>query len=737
MRSSVYLLALVCGLILGASRHAAAEEIVPRTIIALYNGGDVQNSYIHSIAEMPLNHLGLTVEYHDLHQPLPDIAHRKDVRGVITWFYGDTGLDPEAYLKWAIAAIESGKKYVIIGSLGISETKQYFDNSVLADRFLDRLGIKMQNRWVTPPLNVTYDYKTPEMFLVKAPYEWIRSPYQLITIENDKAQAHLAAHRPNAPADDSAIIITSPTGGYVDVDYAIRSNDRDGNEVSQWMIDPFLFFRLAYATDDLPKPDTTTMAGRRIYYSNIDGDGWNNVTQLEEYRGKKILSSEVVLNQAIRPFPDLPVMVAPIAADIDTNWAGSDDSRRILRALWALPWVEAGSHTYSHPFYWQFFENSDPNLEIPYLHSYKGRTWQPQNIPDNVKAKADPLPLGYIVPRAFAAEPFEIHKEIEGSVKALVPLLPKGKKIEILAWSGNCSPWEEAVRLTREAKVQNLNGGDTRFDPEYPAYASVASIGRQVGKERQIYASTSNENTYTNLWSENFHAFRYLRKTIDNTETPLRLKPFSIYYHMYSGEREASLDALLGNLKYARAQDIVPMTASHFTHIAEGFYDTQLVALGNDSWRVEHRGALATIRFDYSSFKAVNFDRSQGVIGERRFQGSLYVYLDSAVDSPVIALKNDERYYAPPEEATPYLVESRWLISDLKRSPGHLAFAAQGFGKGDMVWQVAAPGAYRVSVNGKTTDVKVAEDRMLKTSIEDNALDQLHITITEAGNVNH
>jgi len=735
MRLTIRHMLLVFGLTFCLCQSAfAAELLVPRTIIALYAGGNVQDSYIHTVAEMPLNHLGLTVEYHDIHQPLPDIAHRPDVRGVITWFYGDSGLDARTYLTWALDASEAGKKFVIIGRLGIAENKQFYSDSVLANRFLDRLGIKMLDRWVEPPLDTVYDYKTPEMFLTHAPYDWVRPTYQVINVEGGQEQVHLTAHRDIAPAEDSAIIVTGPTGGYLDAAYAIRANDRYGEEVTQWIIDPFLFFRLSYATDDLPKPDTTTAAGRRLYYSNIDGDGWNNITQLQEYRGKNMLSSEVILERAVRPYPDLPVMVAPIAADVSLQWVGTEESRRVARNFWTLPWVEAGSHTFSHPFYWQFFESGNPNLEIPYLPYYKSPTWKPKNIPIDIKSKADPMPQGYTVPRGFAVEPFEIHKEIAGSLQELASLLPKGKKIEILAWSGNCMPWEEAVHLTREAKIQNLNGGDTRFDPEYPAYASVAPIGRQVGKERQIYASTSNENTYTDLWSENFHAFRYLHKTIDNSETPLRIKPFSIYYHMYSGEKEASLSALLSNINYARASDIVPVTASAFTHIAEGFYTTQLVPLGNNAWRVENRGSLSTIRFDRSSFKAVDFEHSRGIVGERHFQGSLYVYLDQAVDTPLIALKDEAHYYAPSAEATPYLIESRWLISNLARSPDSIKFSAQGYGDGDMVWQMGATGVYRVSVNGTSTTATVSNNRLLEVSLKDNALTPLTITIAKSGN---
>jgi len=733
MRPALRLVAFTCGFLLAICHGAAAEEVVPRTIIALYGGGDVQNSYIHLIAEMPLNHLGLTVEYHDIHEPLPDLAKRKDVRGVMTWFYGNADMDPEVYMKWALAATDAGKKYVIVGSPGVNDKGRY-PLSALYRRFLSKLGLKTPARWTGDPLNVEYEYVTPSMFLTPKPYEWMQPSYQEMQTVGNQIQVHLLAHRPNAPpGEDDVLIATSPGGGYLDADYAFRTNDRSGNEVIQWLIDPFEFFRLAFATDDLPKPDYTTIAGRRIYYSNIDGDGWNNVTQLEEYRAKKVLSAEVILDKIIRPFSDLPVMVAPIAADLDPEWVGSRDSRRVAREIWALPQVEAGSHTYSHPFYWQLFADNNPKNEIPYLRFYKTQTWQPKPGDGDIKQTASPLPEGFIVPRAYAKEPFDLHKEIGGSLDELAALLPKGKKIDILAWSGNCVPWEEAVHLTREAHVQNINGGDSRFDPEYPAYGSLAPVGRQVGKERQIYNSTSNENTYTNLWTENFHAFGYLKKTLANSETPARLSAMSVYYHMYSGERAAALKALLSDIEYARAQDIAPVTVSHYTHVAEGFYETQLVPLGAEKWRVEQRGALSTIRFDHSTLKAVDFGGSQGVIGERHFQGSLYVYLDPAVAQPVIALKTDDRYYTQPQESIAYLIESRWPIASLNRGGGHIDFTAQGYGAGEMIWQ-AAPGTYRISVNGKMREeVKVTNDRLLKFRLDDDALQPLHITIAEAG----
>src|SRR5580698_3533044 len=101
MRARLLFLLALFSVVVGTS-PAVAEDVVPRTIIALYEGGPVQNSNIHTLAEMPMNYLGLTVEYYDIHEPLPDIAHRKDVRGVISWFYGDAYDNPEVFLKWAL-----------------------------------------------------------------------------------------------------------------------------------------------------------------------------------------------------------------------------------------------------------------------------------------------------------------------------------------------------------------------------------------------------------------------------------------------------------------------------------------------------------------------------------------------------------------------------------------------------------------------------------------------------------
>src|ERR1700738_4512097 len=72
---------------------ALAQEPIPvkREVIALYDGaqeGDADLTRIHRFAEMPLNHLGFILRFHDIRTKLPEPAEMERYRGVLTWFAG-------------------------------------------------------------------------------------------------------------------------------------------------------------------------------------------------------------------------------------------------------------------------------------------------------------------------------------------------------------------------------------------------------------------------------------------------------------------------------------------------------------------------------------------------------------------------------------------------------------------------------------------------------------------------
>jgi hypothetical protein len=263
-------------------------------------------------------------------------------------------------------------------------------------------------------------------------------------------------------------------------------------------------------------------------------------------------------------------------------------------------------------------------------------------------------------------------------------------------WSANIPPSEEAIAATKAAKVRNINGGDSRFDRAYPSHAWIAPLGRQVGNHWQIYASNSNENAYTDNWTQRYFGFQHLVQTLRNTETPVRIKPINLYYHMYSGERTSSLAALRSNLDFIQRQEIAPITTSRYAAIADGFYSTKIIAEDKNRWRFENRDALQTIRFDQATLKTVDFSRSEGVVGQRHYQGSLYVALDDTHPAPVITLTKPEKTDQEPPASRPYLVQSRWRVFALESTRERVRFNSAGFGPGEFHWQFPQPGAYKV-----------------------------------------
>ncbi|MBF0237457.1 MAG: hypothetical protein HQM12_07120 [SAR324 cluster bacterium] len=721
---------------------------IPRIIIALYNSESdeaLRHSFTHVYAEMPLNHLGLMVEYHDIQEKkLPDIQNNPNIRGILSWLRaGDRMDDPEAFITWASRAIDAGKKLVILGDPGFFETKKGQALSLSSINLLmNRIGLRYSGEWEDLTYNVEIIYKNKHTYdFERTLAGGIKPEYSQMVPFSPLTQSHLIIRKYNNPESEAHLVTTHPNGGYVSWGYGVYTLFDDNVDIRQWYLNPFEFFRRAFATDDLPKPDTNTLSGRRIYYSHIDGDGWNNVTEIEEYKEKKILSSQVILEKILLPYSDLPTTVAPIGAELDANWSGSQESEKIAQAIFLLKHIEIGNHTYSHMLKWDFFEHNPDEKEQPLLRRYPDRGWdknylrQFYYILTNKDREAAVAIDPYKIPRAYASRKFDLDQEIKGAINYFNELAPPGKKTKIMQWSGNTTPYEEVIRAARLAGLSNINGGDTRLDREYPSYAWVAPIGRPVGNERQIYSSNSNENTYTDLWSGRFHGYRYLKHTLANTESPFRLKPFNVYYHMYSGEKLASLLALTENLETARSSEVVPVTTHQFAEIAQSFYSTRLIPDGTDRWRIANRHQLQTIRFDHATFKSVDFSRSRGVIGQRHHQGSLYVALDSQIEHPVIGVKYHADYFREPDASVPYLIQSRWQVWGLQGIMQNFSFTAQGFGTGDMTWKVSPDTLFTVTITKEEkTPPEIEEARsdhngILNLSITLDAIDSVSIQI--------
>ncbi len=713
MRSALRWLCLLILLNAGSARAADAPTApgptLSRTILALVDLREektIRLTRIHGMAEMPLNHLGLSVVYWNVADGLPDPARYPGLRGVITWFAGEPFADAGAYIAWMGRLIDQGVRCAVLGQPGVRQSAGGKPVPLaLTNRFFARFGLRDDDGYS----DLTYKSRPVVMDALigyERPVMGVLPGYPLFRKIDARFTSHLVMRRGDDTATDSHLVVTGPTGGLVTDGYG-RYYDPELNR-RLWILDPFAFFRASFATDDLPKPDVTTLSGRRLYFSHIDGDGWRNVTEAAPFAKDKLSSADVVRKVAVEPFPDLPVSVAPIVGDVDADWLGTPESLAAARRLFALPQVEPASHTWTHPFQWAFFQDYTPQKEAVFLTDRGGpkrslleRMTGRGGLYDAASAGGEGADLGrYAVPRAYLQRPFDLDQEIGGALAYFTRLAPPGKAATLVQWSGDTSPFESALAAVRRAGGRNMNGGDARFDADYPSITTVPAIGLPVGAERQIYSAGSNENTYTDLWTNRFYGFQNLIHTVRNTDSPIRLKPFNIYYHMYSGQKTASVNALRRNLEAARAAELAPVAASTYTRIAEGFYTTRFEPLGDRRWRVWDRGALNTLRFDRASVTAVDAARSTGVLGQRHHQGSLYVALDPAVPHPVVALMEVERGDTPPAAPRPYLIDGRWAFWGLSvEGEGEgFAVAASGYGDGTMTWRMPRPGRYAASV---------------------------------------
>jgi hypothetical protein len=378
--------------------------------------------------------------------------------------------------------------------------------------------------------------------------------------------------------------------------------------------------------EDWPRPDTTTQCGRRIFYSHIDGDGLRNRSEVR----KGVSSGQIVLDEILSRYR-LPTSVSVVVAEVEPTLLGSPEFHELARAIYRLPTVEAGSHSYTHPLDWERRTRSFTLASIPY----------------------------------------SVETETAGSIRYIEErLLPAGKRVRLFQWSGSTRVSEDAIAILARLGVPNINGGDTLRDREWPSYTRVAPLMRQVGRQWQTYTSAANENLYTNLWTGPFYGFRHVVETFENTEKPRRVAPVNVYYHFYSAERVAALASLRYVHDWVERQPLARLFTSEYLAIVEGFR-TARIARAAPGWRVWDHGALRTVRFD-GTRASVDLARSRGVLGFVHHQGALYVHL--AGPEPALIVLGD----APPR--TPYLVQASHRVTGWSREGARVAVSLSGVG---------------------------------------------------------
>ena len=125
--------------LLGGRGRAAASGPdssgeLPRHVLALYKSSELDNDVqgrrpktattneVHGWAQMPLNWLGLMVEYHDIDQGLPDERVMTRYRGIVTWYQTEEIAEPLAFLRWlpqGEVRLKEGKNNIRLATAGV------------------------------------------------------------------------------------------------------------------------------------------------------------------------------------------------------------------------------------------------------------------------------------------------------------------------------------------------------------------------------------------------------------------------------------------------------------------------------------------------------------------------------------------------------------------------------------------------------------------------------------------
>lgn len=531
-----------------ASLGVGAVEIMPRRIIGLYDGSDsdLSQSQLQLYGITPLNYLGYIVETYDLNGPLPKGILAGRYAGVVIWPAVGKAGEKAGLKQWLLQRVEEGVPLVFLESFGVS----------LSGSFMKAMGLEFQQpAKITAPFRIIT--KGAAVGFERQPQPGVDS---FIPLKNLTGKSWLTIESANGVRDDAVAIM--PWGGYAQNAFVLAPYV---GEYTAWVVDPFAFYKAALRLPDMPVPDVTTENGVRQLLIHVDGDAFESMA---EWPGGRLAAVEL-REQILKPYR-LPTSISLITGVTAVNGMypkRSAEFERESRKIMEIPWVEAASHTFSHPFYWnKMQEGGDTegySLKIP----------------------------GYR---------FNLKDEIDGSIASINRLLPKGKRTALLQWSGDCMPGEDALRQTYQAGVYNINGGDTMLSNSNRTLTAVAPLGLYRGEWYQVFAPNQNENVYTNDWTGPYYGYRRVLETFRLTDRPRRLKPVNIYYHFYSATKEASLNALKQVYDWALKERLFAIYTTEYAQKVLDF-NRMVIAKDGNGWLIRNGGTLRELRMPVSS----------------------------------------------------------------------------------------------------------------------------------------
>jgi hypothetical protein len=575
--------AWLAGSTVAAPPSAIAETPVPRKVLVLYDGdeeSELASTAAHRLLALPLEHLGLVVEYADVRAPLPALAGRGYV-GLVTWFTDDEMADARRYRDFLLAHLRAGGRVAIVGHLGFA-----------ADRALcQTLGLQpIEEGGHSPRVTrhdalVGFEAPVPPVLRASPGFQAPRLERHVEVVDSTGALG--------------SPVVTAAWGGMALDPFVLEEGY--GKRI-RWVLDPFAFLAAALAPPLAPVLDVTTENGARLLTVHVDGDGFANraATPGGAFAG------EVVRAQFLERYP-VPTTFSIIEGETSAQGLYPQLAPRleeIARGIFRLPNVEVASHTFSHPFDWAWAGGAP-------------RRQDPEDEEDE-DPKHLPIP-GYV---------YDVKREIAGSVRYIdTRLAPAGKPTRVLLWSGSALPGADALHLAEEQGLFHLNGYNADRPGDRMVLANVPSLGRPVDGVFQYYAPAMNEMEYTNDWRGPFYGYRRAIDFFRFTDAPRRLRSIGIYYHSYSGTNAAAVRALREVYQWALGQEVLPVWISEYVQKVKEFQRAKIFRVAG-GFRLEGISHLRTARLPAGRWP--DLERSSGVVGVRELPQGRYVSFDGS-----------------------------------------------------------------------------------------------------------
>ncbi|MFT0213308.1 bifunctional glycoside hydrolase 114/ polysaccharide deacetylase family protein [Pseudomonas sp. F1_0610] len=621
-------------------------EVQPRRLALIFDEreGDLTMSTGHVALGGLLEYLGYRVDYFPVDKPLPQGSMSGIYAGVITWMTSGSPLTADVFYKWLNQRLDEQMPIVFLGGVPV-------ENDVL----LERLGLRLRTSTVSQKLDIT-SYDKALLGHFEAPIR-VRSRDLPPLISTNKE--HKIALKLTDPLGKEyhPVLLTS-WGGVALNPYLLES----AMDNSRWVLDPFAFLQQSLNLAHQPRPDSTTENGRRIATVHIDGDGFPSKAEIPgtPYAGQS------VLDLFIKPYP-LLTSVSVIEGEVGPKGKYPNLSptfEKIAREIFALDKVEVASHTFSHPFFWrpeiaQQKEDFDP--EYGYM----------MDIP------------GY--------DTVDYTREVIGSIDYINERLTTPEKpVKAIFWSGDALPSEETIKLAYDKGVMNINGAVTAVKPSNPSVTGVHPLLRPTQHGMHYYAPIINENVYTNLWHGPYYGFRDLIFTLQFTDKPRRMRGMHLYYHFYSGTKQASIKVMRDIYRHILDAQPFSLWITDYIPRLHGLHQASLAKRADGSWQIKGMDKLRTVRID-PEMGWPNLTKSTHIAGVRNLEQGRYIALSS--DQAVLHLQAQRDTAPSLEQANIPL--TAWNYLDHKS----VSFAFDGFF--NLNFAVRYNGSCSVQVNGK------------------------------------